>query len=77
MHSIRLARAFTRKTKIIKFDGGYHGAYDYVLNKAGSGAAEQEYSDGILSEGASKTITVPYNDIESLKSVIDNVTESQ
>src|ERR1044072_3193697 len=72
MHSIRLARAFTRKSKIIKFEGGYHGAFDYVLNKAGSGAAGQEYPDGILSESASKTITVPFNDIESLKSVIDN-----
>ena len=72
MHSIRLARAFTRKSKIIKFEGGYHGAFDNVLNKAGSGAAGQEYSDGILSESASKTITVPFNDIYSLKSVIDN-----
>jgi len=72
MHSIRLARAFTRKSKIIKFEGGYHGAFDYVLNKAGSGAAGQEYPDGILSESASKTITVPFNDIESLKSVTDN-----
>jgi glutamate-1-semialdehyde 2,1-aminomutase len=72
MHSIRLARAFTGKSKIIKFEGGYHGAYDYVLNKAGSGAANQEYSDGILSESASKTITVPYNDLESLNSAIDN-----
>ena len=35
MHAIRLARAFTKKAKIIKFDGGYHGAFDYVMNKAG------------------------------------------
>ena len=41
MHAIRLARAFTKKTKIIKFDGAYHGAFDYVLNKAGSGALNQ------------------------------------
>ncbi len=71
MHSIRLARAFTKKTKIIKFDGCYHGAFDYVLNKAGSGAAGLENSDGILSESASKTITVPYNDYDELESVIN------
>ena len=47
MHAIRLARAFTKKTKIIKFDGGYHGAFDDVLNKAGSGASELEQTDGM------------------------------
>lgn len=71
MHSIRLARAFTKRKKIIKFDGCYHGAFDYVLDKAGSGASKLEVSDGILSESASKTITIPYNDIEILKSTIE------
>jgi len=71
MHSIRLARSFTNKTKLIKFEGGYHGAFDYVLNKAGSGAATRDYSDGILTESASKTITIPFNDIESVKEVIN------
>ncbi|HET6590935.1 MAG TPA: glutamate-1-semialdehyde 2,1-aminomutase [Candidatus Nitrosocosmicus sp.] len=70
MHSIRLARAFTKKTKIIKFEGGYHGAYDYVLNKAGSGAAVQQYADGILNEGSAKTITMPFNNFEALESTI-------
>lgn len=71
MHSIRLARAFTKKTKIIKFEGGYHGAFDYVLNKAGSGVVDLERSDGILTESASKTITIPYNDLKSLQSAIN------
>lgn len=71
MHAIRLARAFTKKTKIIKFDGGYHGAFDYVMNKAGSGASELENAeDGILNESAMKTVTIPYNDIEVLESTV-------
>ncbi len=76
MHAIRLARAYTKKAKIIKFDGGYHGAFDYVLNKAGSGASELEHTDGILNESARKTITIPYNDIEALESVIKKDQES-
>lgn len=78
MHSIRLARAYTKKTKIIKFEGCYHGAYDYVLNKAGSGVAELEISDGILTESSDKTITIPFNNPELLESTInskDNLNE--
>jgi glutamate-1-semialdehyde 2,1-aminomutase len=71
MHSIRLARSFTNKTKLVKFEGGYHGAFDYVLNKAGSAAATMYYTDGILTESASKTITIPFNDIESVQKVIN------
>lgn len=70
MHSIRLARAFTKKTKIIKFEGGYHGAYDYVLSNAGSGAATQQYADGILNESISKTLTVPFNNFGALESIL-------
>ncbi|HYO05938.1 MAG TPA: glutamate-1-semialdehyde 2,1-aminomutase [Phototrophicaceae bacterium] len=76
MHAIRLARAYTRKTKIIKFDGGYHGAFDYVLNKAGSGASELEHTDGILDESVRKTITIPYNNIGALESAIKRDQES-
>jgi glutamate-1-semialdehyde 2,1-aminomutase len=71
MHSIRLARSFTNKTKLVKFEGGYNGAFDYVLNKAGSAAATMDYTDGILTESASKTITIPFNDIESVQKVIN------
>jgi glutamate-1-semialdehyde 2,1-aminomutase len=71
MHAIRLARAFTKKTKIIKFDGGYHGAFDDVLDKAGSGASELEQTDGMPKENTTRTITIPYNDMESLKLAIN------
>ncbi len=71
MHAIRLARAFTKKTKIIKFDGGYHGAFDDVLDKAGSGASELEQTDGMPKENATRTITIPYNDMESLELAIN------
>jgi glutamate-1-semialdehyde 2,1-aminomutase len=70
MNAIKLARAFTKKTKIIKFDGGYHGAFDYVMNKAGSGASGLDNADGILNESATKTITIPYNDIEIVESIV-------
>ena len=65
MHSIRLARAFTKKTKIIKFDGGYHGAYDYVIDKTTGSAISDlgNVEDGILNECARKTLTIPFNDI--------------
>ncbi|MGN6708059.1 MAG: aspartate aminotransferase family protein [Candidatus Nitrosocosmicus sp.] len=73
MHAIRLARAFTKKTKIIKFDGGYHGAFDYVMDKStGSSISELgKVEDGILIESINKTITVPFNDLNALQTVIE------
>ncbi len=71
MHAIRLARAFTKKKDVIKFEGGYHGAYDYVLAKAGSGAASMPASEGVLEEASSHTIVVPYNDPSSLERTIE------
>ena len=72
MHAIRLARAYTKKSKIIKFEGCYHGAYDYVLVKAGSGALEQELliSEGMLDCVAKNTIVLPYNDIYALEQAL-------
>lgn len=69
MHAIRLARAYTKKSKVIKFEGCYHGAYDYVLVKAGSGALEQKLllSEGMLDCVAENTIVLPYNDISALE----------
>ncbi|MGH9991156.1 MAG: aspartate aminotransferase family protein [Nitrososphaera sp.] len=61
MHAIRLARAFTKRKDVIKFAGGYHGAHDYVLAKAGSGAAGMSASDGVLEEASMHTHVVPYN----------------
>ncbi len=67
MNAIRLARAFTKKKKVVKFDGCYHGAYDYVLQKPGVNAS---ISDGIIHEASSQTLVLPYNDSESLEQVI-------
>jgi glutamate-1-semialdehyde 2,1-aminomutase len=74
MHAIRLARAFTHRQKIIKFEGCYHGAHDYVLVKAGSGAMHQgiPLSEGMLDGIAENTLVVPYNDLASLERVIES-----
>lgn len=74
MHAIRLARAYTKKSKIVKFEGCYHGAHDYVLVKAGSGAAHQgiPVSDGMLEGIAENTVVVPYNDPAALEGAIEN-----
>ena len=69
MNAIRLARAFTKKKKVVKCDGCYHGAYDYVLTKPGVYAS---ISDGIINEASSQTLVLPYNDSESLEQVIKN-----
>lgn len=71
MNAIRLARAFTKKKNVIKFDGGYHGAHDYVLAKAGSGAASMPASEGVLEEAAEHTAVVPYNDSAALERAIE------
>jgi glutamate-1-semialdehyde 2,1-aminomutase len=71
MNAIRLARAFTKKKGVIKFDGGYHGAHDYVLVKAGSGAASLPASEGVLEEASAQTSVVPYNDSAALERAIE------
>ncbi|HEU4606067.1 MAG TPA: glutamate-1-semialdehyde 2,1-aminomutase [Nitrososphaera sp.] len=71
MHAIRLARAHTKKKGVIKFEGGYHGAHDYVLAKAGSGAASMPASEGVLEEASSHTQVVPYNDSGALERAIE------
>ena len=72
MTAIRLARGFTKKKKIIKFEGCYHGAHDSVLVKAGSGLAHNgiSVSDGGLDEVSKNTLVVQYNDIEDLEKTI-------
>lgn len=69
MHSIRLARAFTRKKKVIKFDGCYHGAYDYVLVNPGSSASTSS-CHGNLIESMKQTLLLPYNDISALENLV-------
>jgi len=73
MTAIRLARGFTKKKKIIKFEGCYHGAHDYVLVKAGSGAAHIgiPVSEGSLDEVSKNTLVVQYNNSEELQSLVE------
>jgi glutamate-1-semialdehyde 2,1-aminomutase len=72
MSAIRLARAFTNRSRIIKFDGCYHGHSDSLLVKAGSGVATLGLPDspGVPREDSALTISVPYNDIETVRQVL-------
>lgn len=67
--ALRLARGYTNRNKILKFEGCYHGHSDSLLIKAGSGVATLGLPDspGVPEGTAKNTITVPYNDKESLK----------
>lgn len=69
MSALRLARGFTGRDKILKFEGCYHGHGDSLLIKAGSGVATLGLPDspGVPEGIAKNTITVPYNDLESVK----------
>lgn len=71
MSAIRLARGFTGRNKVIKFEGCYHGHADLMLVKAGSGVMTSGIPDsGGVPEGCVKdTLTATYNDIESVKSL--------
>ena len=72
MTAIRLVRGYTKKKKIIKFEGCYHGAHDSVLVKAGSGSAHNgiSVSDGVIDEVSKNTLVVQYNNAEDLESTI-------
>ena len=75
MSCIRLARGCTGKNKIIKFTGCYHGHVDSLLVKAGSGVSTFGLPDspGIPKELAALTYSCPYNNIESLSNVINEI----
>ncbi|WP_179033236.1 glutamate-1-semialdehyde 2,1-aminomutase [Paenibacillus kribbensis] len=77
MSAIRLARGFTKRSKILKFEGSYHGHADSLLIKAGSGVATLGLPDspGVPEVVASHTITVPYNDLASVKLVFEKFGE--
>jgi len=74
MSAIRVARGFTGRKKIVKFEGCYHGAHDYVLVKAGSGATTfgTPTSLGVPEETTRNTLVLPYNDVESFEETIEN-----
>jgi len=71
MSALRLARGFTGRDKIIKFDGGYHGHADGLLVKAGSGAATFGVPDsgGVPTDYAKLTLTAPFNDMDAVKAL--------
>jgi len=71
MSAIRLARGFTKRDKIVKFEGCYHGHADALLVKAGSGGATFDVPDsaGVPADFARNTLTLPLNDFAALDSV--------
>ena len=73
MSVIRLARGFTRRDKIVKFDGCYHGHVDSLLVKAGSGALTFGHPDsaGVPAAFTQHTLVLPYNDIDAVKAAFD------
>jgi len=77
MSALRLARGYTQRSKILKFEGSYHGHADSLLIKAGSGVATLGLPDspGVPESVATHTITVPYNDLESVKLAFEHYGE--
>ncbi|QTF07443.1 glutamate-1-semialdehyde 2,1-aminomutase [Brenneria izadpanahii] len=77
MSAIRLARGFTGRDKIIKFEGCYHGHADCLLVKAGSGALTlgQPNSPGVPADFARHTLTCTYNDLASVRSAFEQYPE--
>jgi glutamate-1-semialdehyde 2,1-aminomutase len=71
MSAIRLARGYTKRDKILKFEGGYHGHADGLLVKAGSGALTTGIPDssGVPVDYAKNTLTAAYNDFEEIESI--------
>ncbi len=72
MHALRLARGFTGKSKILKFEGGFHGSHDGVLVNAGSGASALSSPDsqGIPQETVKNTLVARYNDEDHTKRIL-------
>jgi glutamate-1-semialdehyde 2,1-aminomutase len=73
MSAIRLARAYTSRSKIIKFEGCYHGHSDYLLVKAGSGAATHGIPDsaGVPAGTAAETLTAVFNNLDSVRALLE------
>ncbi|MBU5377901.1 MAG: glutamate-1-semialdehyde 2,1-aminomutase [Pantoea sp.] len=77
MSAIRLARGFTGRDKIVKFEGCYHGHADCLLVKAGSGALTlgQPNSPGVPADFARHTLTCTYNDLDSVRAAFEQYPE--
>lgn len=73
MTAVRLARAYTKRNKIMKFEGCYHGHSDSLLVKSGSGLLTEGYQDSNgITEGVLKdTITISFGDIEAIRKVLE------
>lgn len=74
MGAIRVARGYTGKNKIIKFEGCYHGSIDYLLVKAGSGATTLGTPDssGVPDTFAEQTLLAEYNNLDSVQEIVDS-----
>jgi len=72
MAAIRLARGVTKRKKIVKFEGAFHGAHDYVLVKAGSGATTHGVptSAGVPEETTANTLLAPFNDENAIEKLV-------
>ncbi|EKE73672.1 glutamate-1-semialdehyde 2,1-aminomutase [Gallaecimonas xiamenensis] len=75
MSAIRLARGYTNRNKIVKFEGNYHGHADTLLVKAGSGMLTMGVptSPGVPAEFAQHTLTATYNDLDSVEAIFQEV----
>jgi len=75
MSALRLARAYTGRTRVVKFDGGYHGHSDALLVSAGSGVLTHALpsSAGVPSAWTDSTLSVPYNDLEAVEAVFQKL----
>ncbi|WP_028307184.1 glutamate-1-semialdehyde 2,1-aminomutase [Desulfitibacter alkalitolerans] len=78
MSALRLARGYTGRDKIVKFEGCYHGHADFLLIKAGSGALTHGVptSPGVPNNTAQNTITAPFNDLETLEKIFEQEGEN-
>jgi len=72
MAALRIARGFTKRDRIVKVEGGFHGAHDSVLVKAGSGATTLGTPDslGVPKDTAKNTLQVPYNDLGAIDAAL-------